>query len=644
MGKKSPLNVFVIWDESFADGRRYADELFQSLAYKSNEFNGDNIGIPIYFITNPLTINLDIVANAEKTAFILLIDSNMVLKPTKWAYHIQQLISLSSETKNKTAIMYPVVFCSNKAVRNLNNDLSNINFLTLNDKSLEDKDNKFINRVKKLKFEITHELCRFLYNRERTSECKDNLSASVEIFISYAREDGSEIAKEINRHISSKTQLKTFIDVNDIPKGENFQDVIDSKIQSGQEGCVLLSILTDKYSSRNVCQGEVLTAKREGLPIVLLDALSTGEVRRFPYGANEKTIHLGHSDITDERVNEIVYEILIETLKEKYNDLFLKYIADLYDLGDKVTIFNNPPELYTLLMSLDNSNEIVVYPEPPLNTNEMQVLKKFKEHIIFATPTNLPLVLNNGNKAFCGEKIGLSISELLEEGDGIKTNTHLKAFYVELCRYLLSAGADLAYCGKLKYGDHDFTRILIDLAEAYRFDDNKARIYLYKDEANHISLEEQEELLPYIKLENVDCKKSGNSENIQTIIRKVAAKDTLAQIVVGGKTKSLRGKIPGLLEESCIALENKKPIYILGAFGGCGELIAKILKGEDVVETDKTIIEKIKKVGINGLNNGLSEEENLELFESSDFARIISLIIKGISNEQERKSRIISNI
>ena len=150
--------------------------------------------------------------------------------------------------------------------------------------------------------------------------------------------------------------------------------------------------------------------------------------------------------------------------------------------------------------------------------------------------------------------------------------------------------------------------------------------------------------MPYIKLESVDCKKSGNSESIQTIIRKVAAKDTLAQIVVGGKTKSLRGKTPGLLEESCIALENKKPVYILGAFGGCGELIAKILKGEDVVEIDKTIIEKIKKVGINGLNNGLSEEENLELFESSDFARIISLIIKGISNEQERKSGIISDI
>lgn len=638
MGKKSsPLKVFIIWDEAFNDGRRYADELFQSLAYKSNEFNGDNIGIPIYFITNPSAINLNLVADSEKTAFILLIDHNMVLNPTKWAKQIQQLIELCSKTKNKKAIMYPIVFCSNKSVITLNNNLSKINFITLNDKSIEDKDIKFINRVKKLKFEITHELCRFLYNRERISESEDNHNASVEIFISYAHEDGSEIARDINRYISTRTQLKTFIDVNDIPKGENFQDVIDSKIQTGQEGCVLLSILTDKYSSRNVCQGEVLTAKREGLPIVLLDALSTGEVRRFPYGANEKTIHLGHSVITDVRVNQIVYEILIETLKEKYNDLFLKYIADLYNLGDKVTIFNNPPELYTLLMSLDDSKEIVLYPEPPLNINEMQVLKKFKKDKTFTTPTDLPLVSNNGDKVFCEEKIGLSISELLEESDGIKTNTHLEAFYVELCRYLLSAGADLAYCGKLKYGDHDFTQILIDLAEAYRFDYNKARIYLYKDEAEPISLEEQEKLLPYIKLENIDCKKANNSEEIQTIIRKVAAKDTSAQIVVGGKIKNFRGRIPGLLEESCIALEMKKPVYILGAFGGCGELIAKILKGDNVVEIDKAIIEKIKKVGINGLNNGLSEEENLELFESSDFARIISLIIKGILNGRERK-------
>ena len=98
MGKKSPLNVFVIWDESFADGRRYADELFQSLAYKSNEFNGDNIGIPIYFITNPLTINLDIVANAEKTAFILL-KSNAKLKCVNGYFFCFSQISLSIANK-----------------------------------------------------------------------------------------------------------------------------------------------------------------------------------------------------------------------------------------------------------------------------------------------------------------------------------------------------------------------------------------------------------------------------------------------------------------------------------------------------------------------------------------------------------------
>ena len=132
------------------------------------------------------------------------------------------------------------------------------------------------------------------------------------------------------------------------------------------------------------------------------------------------------------------------------------------------------------------------------------------------------------------------------------------------------------------------------------------------------------------------------------------------KIVAGGKDINFSGKYPGILEETYLAMKKEKPVFLIGGFGGATKKIIDILQGnisevfslknqlqnpefkklyeyyESIGEKEEIDYEKInlflKAKGIEGLNNGLSIEENITLFESANLYEIVSLIIKGINN------------
>ena len=57
-----------------------------------------------------------------------------------------------------------------------------------------------------------------------------------------------------------------------------------------------------------------------------------------------------------------------------------------------------------------------------------------------------------------------------------------------------------------------------------------------------------------------------------------------ARICAGGKLFGYSGKMPGVLEEILIAIDKKKPIFLLGAFGGVVGEVCKVLRGETYPE------------------------------------------------------------
>jgi hypothetical protein len=117
--------------------------------------------------------------------------------------------------------------------------------------------------------------------------------------------------------------------------------------------------------------------------------------------------------------------------------------------------------------------------------------------------------------------------------------------------------------------------------------------------------------------------------------------------------------MPGVLEETLLAIRAQRPVYLIGAFGGCARLILDALDGIERAEltsahhealphvpalkelyTDRTvkwdefesIAAELKACGISGLKNGLSVEENRELATSRSAERIVELVLHGLQH------------
>ena len=108
----------------------------------------------------------------------------------------------------------------------------------------------------------------------------------------------------------------------------------------------------------------------------------------------------------------------------------------------------------------------------------------------------------------------------------------------------------------------------------------------------------------------------------------------------------------GIAEEFMIAYKAKKPIFLIGGFGGCAHLITEILEGKNssqmLKETasqkadykafyewytnDGKVIDFdfFDSINVEGLNNGLDKDENIQLLHSVDIIEIVSLVLKGL--------------
>lgn len=627
---KTPLKIYVCWDSQFTDGRVYAESIFSEFSRKHDDYVGESLCIPVYFITDPKNSGIQYIDTAEYNAFVLLIDNKMVLSKD-WQLWVDLLIE---QTKlNGHVKLYPVAACDIKGAVKLSRKIEKINFIELLKTPSVPDDNA--NRIKKaseyLNFELVHELARLLYNRKRVSEKEDGVCAAIKIFVSYARQDGKDYAEIFNEFITANTALDRFIDVHNIPAGETFDKVIDRSI----EETALMIICSDAYSSREWCQHELLVAKNKGRPILIVDAIENGELRRFPYIANVKTIHLGHGIIGDDRKREIVYAILLETLKVKYNEMFFRYLTQLYDIDQsRFLFFAYPPELYTLLKNKDNDAiDTILYPEPPLNKHEIEILNEYNKKYKYVTPTYIAVESNQiGAADLSGVRVGISISEISQEGDIIKTNLHLCKFYVELCRYLLASNVQLVYGGNVYFkGQTNFVRLLLDLAHSYCADDEtKESIKIFYPSTEVIDDKDRIDARPAIDYHAIDVG-STPPENVLTRFREKINEELDVRIAVGGKIEQHSGRMLGVIEEAIVALRQKKPVFVIGSYGGAAELLSDCLEGKNCNLLNDEEIKFLNSCGIAGLNNGLSEEENKTLIHCDSSPQMIALILSGLS-------------
>jgi len=133
----------------------------------------------------------------------------------------------------------------------------------------------------------------------------------------------------------------------------------------------------------------------------------------------------------------------------------------------------------------------------------------------------------------------------------------------------------------------------------------------------------------------------------------------MLEFCAGGRHSIYKGKMPGVLEEILIAAELKKPLFLLGGFGGVTSNVCRMIEEENIPEelTESwqisnnlgyiDLIEytlqinsafKIDYTPIkenltwNNLNNGLSQEENIKLFKTPFVNEALYYIFKGLNN------------
>lgn len=204
------------------------------------------------------------------------------------------------------------------------------------------------------------------------------------------------------REVISTTKLAEFLDARDLQPNEDWEPVLLTKASTG----ALLAVRTDLYSSRPWCQREVLTAKRAGMPVVILDALTTGE-ERGSFLMDHVPRSPGRQDAAGWRRLDVVRVLgrLVDECMKRVLWRKQQEIAEAAGLPVNVDWWaHHAPEPATFadwlerqgdLAALSNKPIVVLHPDPPLGSDEQDVLlqmarlAKLHDKIEFLTPRGL---------------------------------------------------------------------------------------------------------------------------------------------------------------------------------------------------------------------------------------------------------------
>lgn len=658
---KSPLNIYVFWHNEYKLGSEFANEFYSCFTRNVNEPHTRGIGIPIYYINQHEVTSVVMESSpSEKSIFIVLIEDNMTIDG-QWKECIENVSGFCDED-SKSRLIIPIAMTSN--AYNFSSLISPKNYI------------RYYESISKsqLLLEVTHEICRLLYGVNRISEIdsKEYSAPPIKLFISHAKEDGLTITKNINSFIQNETKLDTFFDSNDIAIGNNFSNEIECNIGES----VLLVIKSDKYASREWCRKEILIAKKYNKPIIILDTLEHGEDRSFPYMANVRTMRVS-AEINHV---EILTNVLVETLKHKYQHMYISYLLKKYEVVLPTTVLSYPPELLTLTTLAENESRNLIYPDPPLSDEEIDLLSKYSSSAKFITATQIPsnlVPLKNKRLKNSSYRIGISISESKDISQYGLSDIHLQDFMSEIARYLLAMGCNLGYGGDIQQENYNFVETLFNLAASHNKDNKNIpqKITNFILDSNYKKIDASVKA----KLKAVayfhEVKSDKRSEDFLVIDNNIAKAINLSmlrtemdqlidgRIILGGKASGFSGKIAGILEEAYITLTSGKPLFVLGACGGVSKLVGKCLLKEISIEKfidhfnlqkeEKAFISKynnhylikpeeridyekiynfILDKGITALNNGLSEEENKKLINTTNTHESIALVVKGLYN------------
>jgi hypothetical protein len=135
------------------------------------------------------------------------------------------------------------------------------------------------------------------------------------------------------------------------------------------------------------------------------------------------------------------------------------------------------------------------------------------------------------------------------------------------------------------------------------------------------------------------------------------------RLCLGGRRSGAAGRYPGVIEEALLAVQGNKPLYLAGFLGGATEQVVEAIEGKQMQDAfcsptsllgvyenppveeasestrDDRIIDRnavwreFVEAGPRGLAaaNGLTIEENIELFHTPVIDQVVELVLIGLS-------------
>lgn len=220
-------------------------------------------------------------------------------------------------------------------------------------------------------------------------------TAPVRVFISHAKHfsdtetdlPGGPLYEQV-RLVIANTHLGEFFDAHDLLPGTDWA----AELEASASTSALLMVRTDRYTSREWTQREVLAAKQNDVPIVGLIALTEGEARGSFLMDHVPTVPLRHDAITDAvsaSLNRLVDEVLKRALWEAQS-------IYIYEEGFDWTPVH-APEPTTAVEWLskhqsehsDDDHLWVIHPDPPLGAAEREVIDELCELAGFDTRVDI---------------------------------------------------------------------------------------------------------------------------------------------------------------------------------------------------------------------------------------------------------------